>query len=223
VADRWLAILTQIQNVVPPLTLMTMVATAVAGVLYSVAKIYEKDASESALRDFSNLLRSGNLTNLGKLINGAIPRVFDNFFGTKPFSWKFISGSFLATTIFWLLLLFVRNPKPETWQLGTFYSHNTFNVIFLASMYIVDWISLCKARLLIRVIISHRNSLWATLQFVCVDIALSYVLPFCLLIMLSFTPVSSWYNVSIYNHLDYIRVMYLEHFVLFSPSYSRRR
>jgi hypothetical protein len=126
-----------------------MVAVTVAGLLYNVAKVYEQDASEAALRDLSNLLRSGNLRNLGELVNGAIPRVFDKFFGTKPFSWKFISRSLLTTTIFWFLLLFIRNPHPETCQIGTFASHDAFNVIFLASMYIVDWVSLCRARFLL--------------------------------------------------------------------------
>lgn len=140
-------------------------------------------------------MNSGSVTNFGKLVATLVPQIFERIFGSRPFIWKFISRSFLATTIFWILLLAIRNPKLGTWHLGTFPGHYVYNMIFLISMYIVDWVSLIKARFLIKVVIARHSTLAATLRFVCIDIVVSFLLPLVLLIILSFTPVGPRHSV----------------------------
>jgi hypothetical protein len=187
-------------------------AFAFAYFLVLGAKLYEQDARRERLKDVADLMNSGSMTNFGKLVATLVPQIFERIFGSKPFSWKFISRSCLATTIFWIILLSIRNPNPEAWQIGTFYSHRVYNTIFLFSMYVVDWISLIKARLLIRVIIARHYTLAATLRFVCIDVAVSYLLPFVLLVMLSFTPVSPGYRSS-----NYIQTMFVEYVLRIRP------
>src|SRR5690242_9486629 len=94
-------------------------AIVIAFGLYGIAKGYEDAASKPALKYVSDLLMSRSMTSFGKVMTSLVPALFDRIFGTKPISYKFISRSILATTILWIILLSIRNPKPYSWQLGT--------------------------------------------------------------------------------------------------------
>ncbi len=73
------------------------------------AKALEKDASDRALKLVSSLLTDGDLKNIGKAGVGLIPFVFDKVFGPNAFSFRFISRSIVATTVFWMILLLLRD------------------------------------------------------------------------------------------------------------------
>ena len=75
-------------------------AVALAVGLVRGARALEKDASEHALKYVSGLLIGGGMTSFGKLGATLIPIIFDRIFGSRPVSYKFISRSFLATTVF---------------------------------------------------------------------------------------------------------------------------
>jgi hypothetical protein len=77
-------------------------AIALAVGLVRGAKALEKDATEHALKYVSGLLIGGSVADFGKLGATLIPIIFDRIFGSRPLSYKFISRSLLATTVFWL-------------------------------------------------------------------------------------------------------------------------
>src|SRR5215470_11287631 len=86
-------------------------AIALAVGLVRGAGALEKDASEAALKYVSGLLTRGGLTSFGKLGATLVPTIFDKIFGSRPLSYKFISRSLLATTLFWLTLLVLKHPN----------------------------------------------------------------------------------------------------------------
>src|SRR5262249_53133690 len=90
----------------------------------------------------------------------------------------------------------IRNPHPFAWQLGTLYSHRVYNAIFIILMYVVDIISLIKARILIKLILMLQYTVATTLGFVSADLIISYLLPPLLLLLLSFTPIAPLYGVA---------------------------
>jgi hypothetical protein len=101
---RRVEILRKIQSALAPLGLPAG-AFAFAYFLVLGAKLYEQDARRERLKDVADLMNSGSVTNFGKLVATLVPQIFERIFGSKPFSWKFISRSCLATTIFWIILL----------------------------------------------------------------------------------------------------------------------
>jgi hypothetical protein len=185
-------IILKLQQLVHPFGLPTG-AFVLAYSLVLMAKLYEADASEAALKDVSHLLINGNLTNLGTLVARLVPKIFDRVFRPNVI-WQFILRSMLVTTIVWIILLMIRNPHPFAWQLRTFSSHRIYNTIFILFMYAVDIISLVKARILINLILMHYYTLAATIAFVCIDVAISYLLPLVLFLILAFTPISPLYG-----------------------------
>jgi hypothetical protein len=62
-------------------------AFALAVGLVKGARALEEDASPTALKYVSGLLKSGDLTNLGRLGATLIPGLFDRMFGKKLLSW----------------------------------------------------------------------------------------------------------------------------------------
>jgi hypothetical protein len=87
------------------------------------AKALETGANPQALKYVSGLLTEGNLRNIGKAGAGLVPFVFDKVFGSRPLSFRFISRSITATTIFWLVLL---ELKHVNWVVqATFISDTT--------------------------------------------------------------------------------------------------
>ena len=97
--------------------LPAVVVTALAVGLVRGAKAFEEGASDAALKYVSALLTGGGLTNFGKVGATLVPAIFDRVFGTRPLSIKFILRSFLATTLFWIILLAVRHPNwGYVWQ-----------------------------------------------------------------------------------------------------------
>ena len=86
-------------------------AVAIAFGLVSGAKALERDATDRALQYVSSLLTSGRVADFGKVGAVLITAVFGRVFGSKPFSYKFISCSLLITTIFWLILLLAKHAN----------------------------------------------------------------------------------------------------------------
>jgi hypothetical protein len=144
-----------------------------AGGLVRGAKTLETDANPRALRYVSDLLTEGDIKNMGKAGARLVPLVFDKVFGPRPFSFRFISRSILATTLFWLVLLSIKHPNwkhvvqedPEA----------ALYVVVIPLWYILDWLSLVKAKYLIRTI-SQRNATTSSILFMLADIACSYLL-----------------------------------------------
>src|SRR5215469_11102092 len=138
-------------------------AIALAVGLVRGARALEKDASEPALKYVADLLTRGGLSNLGKLGAALVPALFDRIFGSSPLSYKFISRSLLATTLFWVTLLEIKHPNwAHVWD-ALITQH--MYMLFVPAWYIVDWVSLIKARLLIRLIIKQKRTLSVVLFF----------------------------------------------------------
>lgn len=187
---------------------LLVVLLVVGWFLVRAAKAYEADASKDDLEYITNLVINGSAANLVKLIAKVVPAQFDKLFGSKPTKWRFVWRSCLATTISLVVLMLIRHPSP--WHLGTFYSHFTYNLIFALSMYIMNWVSLVKARfLLVRLLVNH--TLATILVVVVIDVAISYLLPLVPLIILSFTPLSPMYEMP--GHIQ----IYIEVFLRLVP------
>jgi hypothetical protein len=149
-------------------------AIALAIGLVRGARTLEKDASDRALKYVSGLLIGGDATSFGKIGATLVPAIFDRIFGSRPLSYKFISRSLLAPTLFWIILLAVKHPN---WR-GVWNDLITNDMYrLLIPWFIVDWISLVKARFLIKVILIRSHTLLFTTLFVSVDLLISYLLP----------------------------------------------
>jgi len=139
------------------------------------AKALEKSASEAALKSISDLLLHGNMANVGKLGATLIPVIFDRVFGPKPVSVKFISRSIFATVLFWLLLLTLKHADwGFVWE--EFLSNSGWELV-VPMWLTVDWISLTKARYLLK-IMSTKYALTSMILFFFFDIVASYLMPF---------------------------------------------
>ncbi len=149
-------------------------AIALAVGLVRGAGALEKDASAGALKYVSDLLKGGDVTSLGKLGATLIPAVFDRIFGSRPLSYKFISRSFIATTIFWTILLAAKHPSwSNVWQSMI---ADQYLWVLIPLWYVIDWLSLLKAKFVMR-IISNNYALMSTLLFFLIDMAISFSLP----------------------------------------------
>lgn len=139
-----------------------------------VAEAIEKDASEPALRLVSALLVTRDLTHYGTIVSAAVPLIFDKIFGKKPFSFRFLFGSFVSTTLFWLIMLALKHPDwLRVWH-GVA-DRITVYALFLPAYYAMDWLSLIKARFLMGAVASRERKSFVPL-FLCLDIACSYIL-----------------------------------------------
>jgi hypothetical protein len=151
-------------------------AVALAIGMVRGAEALEKDASDSALQSVANLLTRSSLTDLGKVGATLVPAIFERVFGSRPLSRKFIARSVLATTIFWLILLAMRHPD---WSYvgRDLLGHWQFAMSMVPVFYLLDWISLAKASLIIK-IISQRHAVLSALLFFSIDLSVSYVLTY---------------------------------------------
>jgi hypothetical protein len=167
-------------------------AIALAVGLVRGARALEKDASEPALKYVSSLLIAGGIRSFGKLGATLVPAIFDRIFGPRPFRYKFISRSFVATTLFWLILLGAKHPNwsnvvplGEARFIGVNYPYfytgrlggwKLILPVFICLWYIIDWASLVKARALMNVMITRQNYLLFLNLFVLLDVVTSYLL-----------------------------------------------
>lgn len=194
------------QTTILSFAVLLVVLLVVSWFLVRAAKAYEVDASKSDLEYVKNLVMNGSAANSSKLVAKVVPALFDKIFGHTR--WIFIWRSCLATTISLVILMLLRHPSP--WHLGTFYSHFTYNSIFALSMYIVNLVSLVKARFLLDKLLVNYT-LAAILGVVVIDLAISYLLPLVPLIILSFTPLSPMYEAP--GHIQF----YIEVFLRLVP------
>jgi hypothetical protein len=162
----------------------------------------------AARKQLASWLISGNVTRVGEVVAHLVPTIFERWFGPKPLSVKFILTSFFTTAVFWILLLILRNEHPDVWRLGTYPSNHLYNTVVVLSMFIVDWVSLIKARLLVNKIL-RIYTLSAAIKFVCIDIVISYFLPLVILIILSFIPISPMYAASVSDKVEVYLVGFL--------------
>ena len=151
-------------------------AVGLATGLVRGATALEKDANPQALKYVSGLLTGGNIKNIGKASAGLVPIVFDKVFGPKPFSIRFISRSIAATTLFWLILLLLRHADWQD-QMDAFTQTWDIAVTLIVLWYILDWLSLLKAKLIMGMI-STRNAITTSFLFLTLDIILSYGLAY---------------------------------------------
>jgi len=182
---------------------------AVGWFLIRAAKAYEADASTGDLEYVTNLLMSGRLINFGRLIANVLPNIFDRLFGSNLISPLFIWKSFIATSLFWIILVLFRHPSPL--DLGAYSSHHVYNWVFVILMYPTTWVALVKTRFLLGVMLrTHKLTAIlgvvvidavTTLALVVIDAIISYVLPFLIVMGLSFTPLSPMYGVS--GHIQF--------------------
>lgn len=151
-------------------------AVAVSYGLIKGAEVLEKDASDDALRYISRLLNKGSLTSFGALGAVVIPLIFDKAFGQKPLTARFILRSALASILFWTILIIAKR-HDLTVLLG---DHRW--IIIAPIILIVDWLSLTKARLILRFMSNKRSVVWAVV-FVIADILVTYLLLFALTLL----------------------------------------
>lgn len=163
------------QDIASEIGLPTGAVALAVGVVQG-AKFLERDASDRALKLFSNFITEGNLADVGKAGASLVPFAFNRIFGARPLSARFIVTSICASTLFWLLLTLAKHPNWHNtlWQL---YDLHRYYAIVIPCFYIADWASLAKAKYLMR-IISQRNAIGSSLLFLCVDIMCSYALSF---------------------------------------------
>jgi hypothetical protein len=156
-------------------------AIGVAVGLVRGARALEKDANEAALRYVSCLLIGGGIGSVGKVGPTLVPVIFDGIFGQRPISVKFFTRSVLATTLFWFLLLTAKHPNwNEIWQ--STIRPATF--ILIPSWYILDWLSLVKARFIIK-LMSQKYAIISSAIFLFIDVSVSFFLPIIFLVVLS--------------------------------------
>ncbi len=148
------------------------------------AKSLERDASAPALKFLASLLKEGSLADFGKAGATLVPFVFDKIFGTRPFSLKFIARSFLATSFFWLLLLFLKRDSPaQIWGEVKLSFLADYYWLYLG-WYFVDWLSLVKARAILKLLGRSATLVSGALFFV-IDISLSLALTALALLLFS--------------------------------------
>jgi hypothetical protein len=163
------------QDIASEIGLPTGVVGLCVGLVYG-AKFLEKDADPGALRYASRVLTAGDLRSIGKAGATLVPLVFDKIFGPKPVSVRFASASIIATSLFWLVLLIIKHI-PLVNLKTTYATVPYFYLTVMPFWYILDWISLAKARFLIRAI-SPKYSISSSLFFLSTDVLLSYLLLF---------------------------------------------
>ena len=139
-------------------------AIAIAVLLVRGAAILEKDANAAALRYISSLLKRDARS--GGILKTLIPIVFDKTFGTKPLSFSFFLRSMAVSTTFWIILYIYANEDVEYVSEAYFEEPLISLVTTLILWYIVDWISLIKARSIMRFLPSGYDIVYAFWFFV---------------------------------------------------------
>jgi len=138
-----------------------------------------------------------------------VPAIFDKIFGRTPISFKFISRSFLATTLFWLTLLEIKHPD---W--GSVLQNLRDNIgavlLLLPIWYGIDYISLIKAKFLINILTFRKFTFLASLLFLLLDIVASYTLPLASLLVLNF--IGNMFDKSPQSYYDIV-----DFYVKFTP------
>jgi hypothetical protein len=162
----------------PPVAMVTM-----RWIVYQ-ARTWESQANPAILKQVSDLLLRGNLANAGKLVVTLVPIIFDRIFGANPFRLKFIWRSILVTTLFWLILLLLKHPDwGAVW--GDLLDNTRADAITIFPWYVFDWLSLIKARLLLRTMAKY-GSFFALLLFVLVDVFISAAIPAVLIDIMNY-------------------------------------
>ena len=141
-------------------------AVALAVGLVRGAKVLETDANPRALKYVSDLLTGGDLKNIGKAGAGLVPFIFDKIFGPRPLSFRFITRSIIATTLFWLILLLLKHADWKT-QITNILNVSGVATISVPAFYVLDAVSLLKAKLLMSMI-SVRYAILTSFCFLCV-------------------------------------------------------
>jgi hypothetical protein len=160
-------------------------AVALAVGLVRGARALETDANPQALKYVARLLIDRNFATFGRLGPTLIPLIFDRVFGSHPLSWKFILRSMLATTIFWICLGLIKNLSWSDIKMDFQESGDTYVFIF-PIFYLFDWISLIKARLILRLLLkSHAAG--AGLVFLVIDVVCSYAIAYFAIIIFALT------------------------------------
>jgi hypothetical protein len=147
------------------------------GIAYGLVRgagALETDAREEALRDVSRLLASDSWANFGKLGATLVPAIFDRIFGSRPFSFKFLSRSIVASVLFWIVLLLAKHADFNN-VLSGIAVNGTGTLLGVWLFFCVGWMSLVKARSLINVM-GRRTSVLAYVSIVLIDIVLSYLI-----------------------------------------------
>jgi len=153
----------------PPVAMLTM-----RWFVYQ-ARSWERLATPAMLKHVSDLLLRGSLADVTKLAMTLVPMIFDRIFGSNPFRLKFIWRSILTTTFFWLILLLLKRPDwGVVW--GDLLDNTLEDAITIFPWYAFDWLSLIKARLLLRMMAKY-GSVFALLLFVLVDVSISAAIP----------------------------------------------
>jgi hypothetical protein len=148
------------------------------GIAYGLVRgagALEKDAREEALQDVSRLLTSDSWANIGKLGITLVPAIFDRVFGSRPFSFKFISRSIVASVLAWIVLLLAKHADFNNALNGiTDPGRLILIAIVLTTYFAVDWGSLAKARIIINVM-RNKTSIMSYVLLVLIDMFLSYL------------------------------------------------
>jgi len=150
-------------------------AIALAGGLVRGARALETDANKEALEYVSNVLTAGDLRTIGKAGASLIPFVFDKVFGPKPFSFRFIFRSVIATTLFWMILLALKHPDKNN-IFNDITEQRSLYVVIIPLWYIVDWLSLWKAKFFMTAFSFTDKAIKDSANFLMMDIFGSFFL-----------------------------------------------
>ena len=171
-------------------------AGALAWGLVKGADALEEDAKEERLKYISDLLEDTSFSSFGELGASVVPFIFEHVFGSRAFSFKFISRSIVATALFWDMLgavkhintisLFYQQYMSMSANLmldQTIHKYWAYSGIIAAfilllsclAFSIIDWLSLAKSKVLLKAMSRNKFMLWAAI-FVIVDVTATLLL-----------------------------------------------
>jgi hypothetical protein len=183
-----------LQQLIEPAGAIGLAAGLVRG-----AAMLEKDANDDAIKHVSDLLLDKDVSNLGKLTVTLVPTIFDKIFGPNPLTIKFAVRSIMATTVFWFILLAAKHAHWAIVWNDLTVVRPAFYEGLVPAWYVLDWISLAKARLLVK-FASRHVSIAKLFFFFLLDVILSYILSF---IFAFWTGHLAWNEATLVNVASY--------------------
>jgi hypothetical protein len=145
----------------------------VAGTVFGVFELGERLASQRAKDALSRWLLSFDIQKAKALPDGT-QEIFERIFGERHFSWKcFVRSAIfsLGATAFILVLLFLIYPKETSALIATFFQGFWLWITeWLLWSILIDYVSLFKTRLILRIISSIRRQITLiAVAIVCID------------------------------------------------------
>ncbi len=170
---------------------MTGEPGGVGKALVEGAKSLEAEARPEAIHAVAAWFRQGRIADLDRVGTVQLPLLFDGIFGTRPLSFRFIRRSILASCVTWLVLMLLKGDGfTEIWTELTQASDWIYYTLFPV-WFVVDWLSLIKARLILT-LLARGVLLESAFLFLVLDIVLSLALTLAALFLYSQVLTLAW-------------------------------